>query len=72
MHCDASVNSTENRTDNASAKRATRITVTLPPDCYETVVRLAKQKRVSTSWVVRDAVDRYLQDDLPLFSKLPK
>jgi len=37
-----------------------RITVTLPPGDYEAVVRMSKSKRVSASWVVRDAVAKYV------------
>lgn len=36
----------------------------------EVVVRLAKNKRVSTSWIVRDAVEKYLSADIPLLSNL--
>lgn len=39
---------------------STRITVTLPPGDYEEVVRISKLKRVSASWVVRDAVAKYV------------
>jgi predicted transcriptional regulator len=39
----------------------TRITVTLPPNDYDTVRRIAKAKKVSASWVVRDAVEIYVQ-----------
>lgn len=51
------------------SKRTARITVTLPPENYETIVRIAKTKKVSTSWVVRDAVDKYLAADMPLFAE---
>jgi hypothetical protein len=45
-------------------KRAsTRITVTLPPEEYQEVVRISKAKRVSASWVVRDAVTKYLASE---------
>jgi Arc/MetJ-type ribon-helix-helix transcriptional regulator len=55
---------------NDSAKTSgTRITVTLPPEHYEHVLRVAKRKRVSASWVVRDAVERYLADEMPLFAE---
>lgn len=48
---------------------STRITVTLPQADYEQVCRIAKSKRVSASWVVRDAVTDYLHRDIPLFAK---
>ena len=44
-------------------KPHTRITVTLEPEDHENVVRAALEKRVSASWVVRDAVRRYFADD---------
>lgn len=40
----------------------TRITVTLPPSDYAEVRRMAKEKKVSASWIVRDAVERYIQE----------
>ena len=55
-------------TPKAPKPSGTRITITLPPDDYGHVLQLAKQKRVSASWVVRDAVSRYLADDMPLFA----
>ncbi|MBE7502220.1 MAG: CopG family transcriptional regulator [Verrucomicrobiales bacterium] len=56
---------------DASEKRTTRITVTLPPDNYALLVRIARSKKVSASWVVRDAVDKYLAADIPLFQRAP-
>jgi len=50
-----------------NAKKRTRITVTFPIKDYEQLCRIARTKRVSASWVVRDAVDKYLQSDIPLF-----
>ncbi len=38
----------------------TRITVTIPPQDYDVVLRMAKEKKVSASWVVRDAVEKYI------------
>jgi hypothetical protein len=54
------------RADPKHVKRATRITVTLPPENYELLVLKARSRKVSTSWMVRDAVDRYLSNDVPL------
>jgi hypothetical protein len=54
------------RQDEPSEKMATRITVSLPANDYEHVCVLAAIKKVSASWIVRDAVDRYLQDEIPL------
>ena len=50
----------------------TRITVSVPTPDYEQVMRIAENKRVSVSWVVRDAVDKYLSADMPLFAQAGK
>lgn len=71
MHTDARMEGNSDRTPNGQDKRATRITVTLPPEDYELLVRVARTKRVSASWVVRDAVGKYLAADMPLFSQSP-
>ena len=68
MHHDADMR----RTKSQAAKAATRITVTLPQQNYEIVVRMAKNKRVSTSWIVRDAVANYLAADTPLLANLER
>ena len=41
----------------------TRITVTIPPHDYDVVRRLAKAKKVSASWIIRDAVEKYIQGE---------
>lgn len=46
-------------------KNGTRITVTIPPAQYQRIVQLAQDKKVSASWVVRDAVDKYLEGNQP-------
>lgn len=51
--------------------RAVRVTVGLPPDTYETLRALAKHKKVSTAWIVRDAAEKYIADHWPLFGKEP-
>jgi predicted DNA-binding protein len=46
----------------------TRTSVTLPLSVYETLETIAKQKRVSLAWVMRDAAERYVSDQWPLFA----
>jgi hypothetical protein len=48
--------------------RAIRASVSLPPEIYRTLEALAKQKRVSTAWVMRDAAEKYVAEQWPLFS----
>ena len=37
-----------------------RASISFPPDLYETLEGIAKQKKVSLAWVVRDAAERYV------------
>lgn len=47
------------RTQNASLVRAS---ISFPSDLYETLEDLAKQKKVSLAWVVRDAAEKYIAE----------
>lgn len=49
--------------------RATRVSASLPPDIYKTLQDIAKQKKVSFSWVIRDAAEKYIAEQWPLFGK---
>ena len=40
-----------------------RASISFPPDLYETLEGIAKQKKVSLAWVVRDASERYATDE---------
>lgn len=60
----------------AAAKRATkgkgepkmpRASVSFPPELYATLERIAKEKKVSVAWVVREAAEKYVGDQWPLF-----
>ena len=44
-----------------------RANASLPPDTYRTLCDIAKQKKVSVAWVIREAVDKYIADQWPLF-----
>jgi len=39
-----------------------RATISFPPDLYGALAELAKQKKVSLAWVVREAAERYVAD----------
>lgn len=43
-----------------------RASVSLPPHVYKTLEDLAKKKKVSTAWVLRDAAEKYIADEWPL------
>lgn len=47
--------------------RSTRASASLPPDMYQTLQDIAKQKKVSFAWVIREAAERYIADQWPLF-----
>ncbi len=53
-----------------------RTSVSFPPEVYQMLGDLAAQKKVSIGWVVREAVEKYLGDQCPLFGtsllKAPK
>ena len=44
------------------ATSSVRASISFSPDVYETLKRLARRKKVSLAWVVRDAVDRYVAE----------
>lgn len=68
MHYDA-VMLTEGTSSKLGAKvSGTRITISLSLEHYEHIRRLAKSKRVSSAWIIRDAVEKYLVEDVPLFA----
>lgn len=49
--------------------KPTRASVSLSPETYRTLQDIAKQKKVSVAWVIRDAAERYVAEQWPLFGK---
>jgi metal-responsive CopG/Arc/MetJ family transcriptional regulator len=49
----------------AQKKAAVRASITFPPDLYENLGEIAKHKKVSLAWVVRDASEKYAADQKP-------
>ena len=49
--------------------RKPRVSVTFPPDHYAAIERIAREKRVSIAWVVREAVQQYLEPEATLFGR---
>jgi metal-responsive CopG/Arc/MetJ family transcriptional regulator len=47
-----------------------RTSVSFPPEIYKTLEDLATKKKVSIGWVVRDAVEKYVADQWPLFANM--
>ncbi len=46
----------------AEGAASVRASISFPPDIYEVLEQLARQKKVSLAWVVRDAVERYVAE----------
>lgn len=45
---------------------AVRASISFPSEVYETLEMIAKEKKVSLAWVVREAAERYIDDRWPL------
>ena len=48
---------------------AVRASISFPPDIYETLETIAKEKKVSLAWVVREAAEKYIAEKWPLFAR---
>lgn len=46
---------------------AVRASISFPRELYQTLEDIARQKKVSLAWVVRDAATQYISDKWPLF-----
>lgn len=53
----------------AESAATIRASISFPPEMYETLEVIAKEKKVSLAWVVREAAERYIAEKWPLFSK---
>jgi predicted DNA-binding protein len=51
----------------AQSTAAVRASISFPPEVYETLEVIAKEKKVSLAWVVREAAEKYIADKWPLF-----
>ena len=58
----------ENAVDTRTGARSVRVSVSFEVADYAAIKGIAKRKRVSTAWVVRDAVASYLNAQVPLFA----
>lgn len=45
--------------------RAARASASVLPDLYRTLQDVAKQKKISVAWVIRDAAEKYIVDQWP-------
>jgi len=56
-------------THKVETSTSVRATISFPSDRYASLEEIAKQKKVSLAWVVRDAVDNYIESRWPLLIK---
>jgi len=54
------------KTESADTVRAS---ISFPAELYGTLEVIAKEKKVSLAWVVREAAEKYVADKWPLFGK---
>jgi hypothetical protein len=47
-------------------QKSIRTTVSIPPEDYKELERIALNNKVSVAWVVREAVSHYLAEQAPL------
>ena len=52
-----------------SKRKSTRASVTFPSELFDTLERIAKGKKVSVAWIVRDAAEKYVNEQWPLFNR---
>jgi metal-responsive CopG/Arc/MetJ family transcriptional regulator len=52
-----------------SRSKPIRASVSLSAEVYRTLEDLAKQKKVSVAWLIRDAAEKYIAEQWPLFAK---
>ena len=58
-----------NHRGEPSGITSTRITVSFSMETHQQIVQRAQQRKVSASWIVRDAVESYFAQELPLFAR---
>lgn len=50
-------------------RTAVRASISFPPAVYKTLEAIAKEKKVSLAWVVREAVEGYIGEKWLLFAR---
>ena len=49
--------------------KSTRASISFPTEIYRELEQIAEAKKVSLAWVVREAAERYIADQWPLFQQ---
>lgn len=53
---------------NIRPPKSSRASVSFPPEVYDELEKLAAAKKVSLAWVVREAAEKYVAEQWPLFN----
>jgi metal-responsive CopG/Arc/MetJ family transcriptional regulator len=57
------------RKEKLAEGASVRATISFPSELYKILEGIAREKKVSLAWVVRDASEQYVADKWPLFGK---
>lgn len=69
VHMNAAEENRERGRGTRKNGKSQRVSVSFTPEQYEYLARIARRKRVSIAWVVRDAVEQLVAEDAPLFRR---
>lgn len=56
------------KTKSPLSVASVRASISFPSEVYETLEIIAKEKKVSLAWVVREAAEKYIADKWPLLA----
>ena len=57
------------RSRPAKKAKSARASISLPPELHQTLEQIAKDKKVSFAWVMRDAAEKYVAEQWPLLEQ---
>lgn len=63
------IETTKRRPAGGGEPRTVRASVSFPAELYVELERIAAAKKVSLAWVVREAAEKYVADQWPLFAQ---
>jgi len=58
-----------NKGEERDTQSTIRASVSLPQELHAELERIARDKRVSLAWVMRDAAEKYVADQWPLLAQ---
>lgn len=59
----------QHRESKEAEGASVRASISFSQDLYQTLEEIAKRKKVSLAWVVREASEQYVEAQWPLFAK---